>query len=104
MDKVLTILLAGGEGSRLSPLTTTRAKPAVPFGGKYRIIDLALSNCLHSKLRKILVLTQYKSHSMNKHLRDAWSIFRPEIGEFITSVPAQMQMGDHWYAGTADAV
>ncbi len=104
MDKVLAIVLAGGEGSRLYPLTKTRAKPAVPFGGKYRIIDFTLSNCLHSRIRRILVLTQYKSHSLHKHLRDAWSIYSPEIGEYITDVPAQMQMGEHWYSGTADAV
>lgn len=99
-----TIILAGGRGSRLSPLTDDRSKPAVPFGGKYRIIDFALANCLHSGLRKILVLTQYKSFSLQKHLRDAWSIFNPELGEYITPVPPQMQVGNHWYLGTADAV
>jgi glucose-1-phosphate adenylyltransferase len=103
-DKTLTIVLAGGAGSRLHPLTSDRAKPAVPFGGKYRIIDFTLSNCLHSGLRQILVLTQYKSHSLQKHLRGGWSIFNPEIGEFITLVPAQMRMGEGWYTGTADAV
>ena len=104
LDTTLTIVLAGGAGSRLHPLTIDRAKPAVPFGGIYRIIDFTLSNCLHSGLRRILVLTQYKSHSLQKHLRDGWSIFSPEIGEFITTVPAQMRVGESWYAGTADAI
>ncbi len=100
----LTILLAGGSGSRLQPLTADRAKPAVPFGGKYRIIDFTLSNCLHSGLRRVLVLTQYKSHSLQKHLRDGWSIFNAECGEYITIVPPQMRTGESWYAGTADAI
>ena len=99
-----TIILAGGRGSRLSPLTNERSKPAVPFGGKYRIIDFTLANCLHSGLRRVLVLTQYKSFSLQKHLRDAWSIYNPELGEYITSVPPQMNIGNHWYRGTADAV
>ena len=103
-ENTLTILLAGGSGSRLQPLTADRAKPAVPFGGKYRVIDFTLSNCLHSGLRRILVLTQYKSHSLHKHLRDGWSIFNPECGEFITVVPPQMRTGAFWYAGTADAI
>jgi glucose-1-phosphate adenylyltransferase len=103
-DRTLTILLAGGSGSRLQPLTADRAKPAVPFGGKYRVIDFPLSNCLHSGLRRILVLTQYKSHSLHEHLRDGWSIFNPECGEFITVVPPQMRTGAFWYAGTADAI
>ena len=104
VEKTLTIILAGGTGSRLYPLTADRAKPAVPFGGIYRIIDFTLSNCLHSGLRRILVLTQYKSHSLQKHLRDGWSIFNPEIGEYVTTVPAQMRVGEGWYAGTADAI
>lgn len=104
INKTLTIILAGGEGSRLQPLTQLRAKPSVPFGGKYRIIDFTLTNCLHSGLRRILVLTQYKSHSLHKHLRDGWSIFNPELGEYITPVPAQMRHGDKWYQGTADAI
>jgi len=104
IDNTLTIILAGGAGSRLQPLTHSRAKPSVPFGGKYRIIDFALSNCLHSGLRKILVLTQYKSHSLHKHLRDGWSIFNSELGEYITPVPAQMRHGNKWYQGTADAI
>lgn len=103
-DKIVTVVLAGGTGSRLYPLTAERAKPAVPFGGKYRIVDFTLSNCLHSGLRRILVLTQYKSHSLHKHLRDGWSIFNPELGEYITQVPPQMRAGERWYEGTADAV
>ncbi len=103
-DNTLTILLAGGAGSRLHPLTADRAKPAVPFGGKYRIIDFTLSNCLHSGLRRILVLTQYKSHSLQKHLRDGWSIFNSECGEFITMVPPQMRTSESWYSDTADAI
>ncbi|MCL9773607.1 glucose-1-phosphate adenylyltransferase [Vibrio methylphosphonaticus] len=104
MQDILTIVLAGGMGSRLSPLTDDRAKPAVPFGGKYRIIDFTLTNCLHSGLRQILVLTQYKSHSLHKHIRDGWSIFNPELKEFITVVPPQMRKGGKWYEGTADAI
>ena len=103
-EDTLTILLAGGSGSRLQPLTADRAKPAVPFGGKYRVVDFTLSNCLHSGLRRILVLTQYKSYSLHRHLRDGWSIFNPECGEFITVVPPQMRTGASWYAGTADAI
>jgi len=104
MHNTLAIVLAGGTGSRLSPLTNDRAKPAVPFGGKYRIIDFTLTNCLHSGLRRILVLTQYKSHSLQKHLRDGWSVFNPELGEYITVVPPQMRKGEKWYSGTADAI
>jgi len=103
-NQTLTFLLAGGMGTRLYPLTAKRSKPAVPFGGKYRIIDFTLANCLHSGLRRVLVLTQYKSHSLHKHLRDGWSIFNPELGEYITPVPAQMNRGTHWYEGTADAI
>lgn len=104
LDKTLTFILAGGIGSRLAPLTTDRVKPAVPFGGKYRIIDFTLTNCLHSGLHRILVLTQYKSHSLQKHLRDGWSIFNPELGQFVTTVPAQMRKDNNWYQGTADAI
>ena len=103
-EDTLTILLAGGSGSRLLPLTADRAKPAVPFGGKYRVIDFTLSNCLHSGMRRVLVLTQYKSHSLHKHLRDGWTIFNPECGEYITVVPPQMRTGASWYSGTADAI
>jgi glucose-1-phosphate adenylyltransferase len=104
LKNTLSIVLAGGHGSRLRPLTDERAKPAVPFGGKYRIIDFTLSNCLQSGLRRILVLTQYKSHSLQEHLRDGWSIFNPEFNEYITPVPPQMRTGEQWYAGTADAI
>jgi len=104
LDETLTLILAGGVGTRLAPLTNDRAKPAVPFGGKYRIIDFTLANCLHSGLRRLLVLTQYKSHSLQKHLRDGWSIFNPELGEYITTVPPQMRKGGDWYSGTADAI
>ncbi|MDD5271662.1 MAG: glucose-1-phosphate adenylyltransferase [Methylovulum sp.] len=103
-DKTLSIIMAGGIGTRLHPLTADRAKPAVPFGGKYRIIDFTLTNCLHSKLRRILVLTQYKSQSLQKHLLDGWAIFNPEISEYIMLVPPQMRTGESWYAGTADAI
>lgn len=104
LEQTLTIVLAGGHGSRLQPLTRERAKPAVPFGGKYRIIDFTLSNCLHSGLRRILVLTQYKSQSLQEHLRDGWSIFNPELDEYITPVPPQMRIDSNWYSGTADAI
>jgi len=103
-EETISIILAGGVGSRLHPLTADRAKPAVPFGGRYRIIDFTLSNCLHSGLRRILVLTQYKSHSLQQHLRDGWSIYNAEIGEYITPVPPQMRTGSSWYSGTADAI
>lgn len=104
IDETLAIILAGGAGESLSPLTDERTKAAVPFGGKYRIIDFPLSNCLHSGLRQVLVLTQYKSHSLQKHLRDAWSIYNSELGEYITAVPPQMRTGTGWYSGTADAI
>lgn len=102
--ETLTMVLAGGEGNRLYPLTGMRTKPSVPFGGKYRIIDFALSNCLNSGLRKIYVLTQYKSDSLNQHLYEAWNIFNPELGEFIYSIPPQQKTGNQWYQGTADAL
>ena len=103
-ERTIAIILAGGVGSRLHPLTEHRAKPGVPFGGKYRIIDFTLSNCYHSGLRRILVFTQYKSQSLQRHLRDGWSIYNPGIGEYITAVPPQMRTGESWYVGTADAV
>jgi glucose-1-phosphate adenylyltransferase len=103
-ERTLSIILAGGAGSRLYPLTAERAKPAVPFGGRYRIIDFTLSNCLHSGLRRILVLTQYMSHSLQQHLRDTWSIYNADLGEYITPVPPQMRTGQSWYSGTADAI
>ncbi len=103
-DKILTIILAGGQGERLYPLTKDRAKPAVPFGGIYRIIDFTLSNCLNSGLRKIVVLTQYKSFSLDKHLRLGWNIFNHELNEYIEQIPPQQRISDQWYQGTADAV
>lgn len=104
IENTLALILAGGAGSRLKPLTLDRAKPAVPFGGKYRIIDFTLANCLHSGIRRVLVLTQYKSHSLQKHLRDGWSIYNPELGEFITPIPPQMRTSDDWYLGTANSI
>ncbi|MFA8343001.1 MAG: glucose-1-phosphate adenylyltransferase [Rhodothermaceae bacterium] len=100
----LTMILAGGVGERLSPLTNLRTKPSVPFGGKYRIIDFALSNCLNSGLRQTYVLTQYKSDSLNMHLYQGWSIFNPDLGEFIYSVPPQLKESNNWYLGTANAI
>jgi glucose-1-phosphate adenylyltransferase len=102
--KILTMILAGGQGERLYPLTKDRAKPAVPFGGIYRIIDFALSNCLNSGLRKIVILTQYKSFSLDRHLRLGWNIFSNELDEYIEHIPPQQRIGDQWYLGTADAV
>ena len=102
--RTLVLVLAGGEGSRLKNLTKWRAKPAVPFGGKYRIIDFALSNCINSGLRRIGVLTQYKSHSLIRHLQRAWGFMRPEIGEFVEIIPAQQRLRPEWYLGTADAI
>lgn len=104
MKRVLAMVLAGGKGERLYPLTLHRAKPAVPFGGKYRIIDITLSNCFNSGLRKIAVLIQYKSWSLDRHIRTAWNILNPEVGEFITSIPPQQRISEDWYRGTADAV
>jgi glucose-1-phosphate adenylyltransferase len=100
----LVCLLAGGAGERLYPLTRDRAKPAVPFGGIYRIVDLTLSNCINSDLRHIYVLTQYKALSLNRHIREGWSILAHELGEFITVLPPMKRVGDHWYQGTADAI
>jgi len=104
LRETITMILAGGQGERLSPLTKYRTKPSVPFGGKYRIIDFTLSNCLNSGLRRIYVLTQYKSDSLNQHLYEAWSIFNPELGEFIYSVPPQHKISGDWYLGTANAI
>jgi len=104
MQNIYTVILAGGRGERLLPLTQHRAKPAVPFAGKYRIIDVTLSNCLNSGLRKIAVLIQYKSHSLDRHIRRGWSIFNPELNEFIFSIPPQQRISTEWYRGTADAV
>lgn len=104
MQNILAMVMAGGKGERLYPLTLHRAKPAVPFGGKYRIIDFTLSNCLNSGLRKIAVLIQYKSHSLDRHIRKGWDILNSELGEFIASIPPQQRISEDWYKGTADAV
>jgi len=104
LRKTLTMILAGGQGERLFPLTKERTKPSVPFGGKYRIIDFTLSNCLNSGFRRIFVLTQYKSDSLNRHLYEAWNIFNPELHEFIYSVPPQFKTSNNWYLGTANAI
>jgi glucose-1-phosphate adenylyltransferase len=98
------MILAGGRGERLHPLTIHRAKPAVPFGGIYRIIDFTLSNCINSGVRKVAVLTQYKSLSLDKHLRLGWNVFSGELDEYIIPVPPQQRVGDKWYQGTADAI
>ncbi|WP_455377666.1 glucose-1-phosphate adenylyltransferase [Petrachloros mirabilis] len=104
MRDIFTMVLAGGRGERLHPLTEHRAKPAVPFGGKYRIIDFTLSNCLNSGLRKVAVLIQYKSHSLDRHIRTGWNVFNAELGEYIASIPPQQRISEEWYRGTADAV
>ena len=104
LDDSLVIVLAGGAGERLSPLTKERAKPAVYFGGPYRIIDFALSNSINSGLRRIFIATQYKSLSLNRHIRMGWNIVSEELGEFIEILPPQKRVGEHWYQGTADAV
>ena len=101
---VLTIVLAGGRGARLEPLTRDRAKPAVPFGGIYRIIDFTLSNCINSDLRKILVLTQYKASSLSRHLDEGWRFLCRELGEYIEVSPPQQRIAEMWYQGTADAI
>jgi glucose-1-phosphate adenylyltransferase len=103
-DDVLVIVLAGGAGERLAPLTRDRAKPAVYFGGPYRIIDFVLSNCINSGLRHIFIATQYKSLSLSRHIRQGWTIVSEELGEFIEILPPQKRVGEQWYQGTADAV
>lgn len=103
-DESLVIILAGGVGERLYPLTKERAKPAVYFGGPYRIIDFTLSNCINSGLRRIFIATQYKSLSLNRHIRMGWSVVAEELGEFVEILPPQKRVGEHWYLGTADAV
>ena len=103
-SKTIALILAGGRGSRLMHLTEWRAKPAVPFGGKFRIIDFPLSNCVNSGIRQIAVLTQYKAHSLIQHIQKGWSFFRGEFGEFLELLPAQQRLESSWYAGTADAV
>ena len=104
MNQVLTLLLAGGAGERLHPLTRDRAKPAVTFGGCYRIIDITLSNCINSGLRRIFILTQYKALSLNRHIREGWTILPPGLGEFIEILPPTKRVSENWYLGTADAV
>ena len=104
VKKVLAMVLAGGRGERLYPLTRDRAKPAVPFGAIYRIIDFTLSNCLHSGLRRIYALTQYKSTSLNRHIQLGWNILSAPLGEFVEVIPAQQRIDEHWYQGTADAI
>ncbi len=100
----LALILAGGRGSRLQDLTKWRSKPAVPFGGKFRIIDFPLSNCINSGIRRIGVLTQYKAHSLILHIQRGWGFLRGEFGEYVELLPAQQRIEDSWYAGTADAV
>src|SRR5215510_2837116 len=100
MRRVLTVVLAGGRGTRLEPLTRDRAKPAVPFGGQYRIVDFALSNCVNSGLRRVRVLTQFKSHSLDRHLRSGWSFLSTELGESVDLLPPQQRIDTHWYRGT----
>jgi len=104
LKNTLVMVLAGGQGQRLHPLTRDRAKPAVPFGGIYRIIDFTLSNCINSGLRSVYVLTQYKSISLNRHLQLAWGNLPLELGEFVTPIPPQQRLGETWYRGTADAI
>jgi len=104
MKKVLAFILAGGKGERLYPLTRDRTKPAVPFGAIYRIIDFTLSNCINSSLRKIYLLSQYKSLSLSRHIQMGWNILSSSLGDFITVVPAQQRVNEHWYKGTADAI
>jgi len=100
----MAVIMAGGRGQRLADLTSNRAKPATPFGGKYRIIDFSLSNCVNSGIRQVLVLTQYKAHALIQHLQRGWGFLRGEMGEFVEIVPAQQKHGEWWYRGTADAV
>ena len=100
----LALIMAGGRGERLKQLTQWRAKPAVPFGGKFRIIDFPLSNCINSGIRRIGVLTQYKSHSLNLHIQRGWGFLRGEFGEFVELLPAQQRIESSWYAGTADSI
>lgn len=102
--ETLVMILAGGQGERLYPLTKDRSKPSVPFGGQYRIIDFTLSNCLNSGLRRIYVLTQYKSASLMRHIKLGWNLFPSELGEFIYTIPPQLRVGAQWYLGTADAI
>ena len=102
-DRVLGMVLAGGAGKRLAPLTADRAKPAVPFGGLYRLVDFALSNLVNAGMRRICVLTQYKSHSLDRHITTTWRL-SSLLGNYVTPVPAQQRLGPHWYTGSADAI
>lgn len=104
LKNTLALILAGGNGTRLQSLTRWHSKPAVPFGGKFRTIDFPLSNCINSGIRRISILTQYKSHSLNTHIQKGWNFLRPELGEFVELLPAQQRVKDSWYLGTADAV
>src|SRR3954453_9690386 len=105
MRDTLGVLLAGGAGERLYPLTRDRAKPAVTFGGIYRIIDVTLSNCINSELRHVYILTQYKALSLNRHIREGWgNVVATAMGEFIEILPPMKRVSDNWYMGTADAV
>ena len=104
MKDTLGVLLAGGAGERLYPLTRDRAKPAVTFGGIYRIIDITLSNCVNSDLRRVFILTQYKALSLSRHIREGWNIVAREMGEFVEILPPMKRVSDNWYMGTADAV
>ena len=105
LKRILVMILAGGEGQRLYPLTKDRAKPAVPFGGIYRIVDFSLSNCLNSGLHKVVILTQYKSLSLDRHIRMGWwDLFNCQLDEYVEIIPPQMRVSDQWYRGTADAI
>jgi glucose-1-phosphate adenylyltransferase len=104
MKEMLAFIMAGGRGERLMPLTSDRTKPAVPFGGIYRLIDFTLSNCVNSQIYKIIVLPQYKSQSLNDHLETGWNIFSHRIGHFLKIVPPQQRIGRDWYRGTADSI
>src|SRR6202042_1598088 len=101
--RVLGLVLAGGAGKRVAPLTADRAKPAVPFGGLYRLVDFALSNLVNSGIRRICVLTQYKSHSLDRHITTTWRL-SSLLGNYVTPVPAQQRLGPHWQTGSADAI
>jgi glucose-1-phosphate adenylyltransferase len=104
MDNVSVIIMAGGTGERLQPLTKVRSNPAVPFGGKFRLIDFTLSNCINSGIRQISVLIQYRSTSLQRHIQEGWGISSSGLGDYIYCVPAQQKVGADWYRGTADAV
>jgi glucose-1-phosphate adenylyltransferase len=104
IKNILAVVMAGGKGSRLYPLTMDRAKPAVPFGGKYRIIDFTLSNCINSGIKKVFVLTQYKSYSLERHIRLGWGFLSHELHEFVIPLPPQQRIDESWYRGTADAI